>query len=146
MVIGNEVMSVHSARIWVLITDGVSSRLCSCHDGMATPISTSLFDLHGAAPDGRHLRAYTAWFKPETQKRLSQNPQRQHLLHVSQVLAEAARERAYEGLIVIAAAPIAADLEEALTVETRALVIGKIVRDNAYLETELPCEQREIHD
>jgi len=138
-------MLVHGTRIWVLITDGVNSRLCSCHDGMATPISTPLFDLHGTAPNGRGLRAYTAWFKPETQKRLSQDPKRQHLLHVSQVLSKAARERAYDGLVIIAAARVAAEFEEALAPETRALLIGQVVRDNEYLETEFPCERQEIH-
>jgi len=137
-------MSVHGTRIWVLITDGVSSRLCSCHDGVAAPISSPLFNLHGAASNGLDLMAYTAWFKAEPQKRLSQNPRRQHVLHVSQVLLEGARERAYEGLVIIAAAPIAAEFEEALAPETRALLIGNVVRDSPCLESEVPRNQQEI--
>ena len=137
-------MSVHGTRIWVLITDGVSSRLCSCHDGMATPITTPLFDVDGTASDDRDVKAYKAWFKAERQKSLSQNPRRQHVWHVSQLLLEGARERAYDGLVIIAAAPIAVELEEALTPEARALLIGNVVRDSIFPEPEVRCERQDI--
>jgi hypothetical protein len=140
MVVGNEVMSAHGARIWVLITDGVNSRLCSCHDGTATPITTPLFDTH----DERDLRAYKAWFKAEPQTRLSQNPRRQHMWHVSQVLLEGAREHAYDGLVIIAAPIVAAELEEALAPDTCALLIGQIVLDDTCRGPEIPCERQEI--
>ena len=142
MVIGNEVMSVHGTRIWILITDGASSRLCSCQNGMTAPITPPLFDLDGLASDGPDVRAYRAWFKAEPQKWLSQNPRRLHLLHVCQLLLEGAHARAYDGLVIIAAAPIAAELEDTLPPEARALLIGKIVRDVASCEPEVPCEQR----
>jgi hypothetical protein len=145
MVVGNEVMSTRGARIWILITDGVSSRLCSCHGGIATPITTPLFDIQGTGFDGRDVRAYKAWFKTESQTRLSQSPRFQHVLHVSQLLLESARERAYDGLVIIAASAIAAELEEALSPETRALLIGNIVRDRVWLEPEVPCDQQDIH-
>ena len=137
-------MSAHRARIWILITDGASSRLCSCHDGMATPITTPLFDVHGISSDDQDVTAYKAWFKAEPQKRLSQNPRRQHLLHVAQLLLEGARERAYDGLVIIAAAPVAAEIKEALAPETRALLIGNIVRAGFCLEPEIACEQQDI--
>jgi hypothetical protein len=137
-------MSAHGTRIWVLITDGASSRLCSCHDGMATPITAPLFDLYGTASDGRDVEAYRAWFKAEPQKRLSQNPRRQHVWHVSQLLLEGACEGAYDGLVIIAAAPVAAELEEALAPETRALLIGNIVHDSSCLEPDAACEQQDI--
>ena len=127
-------MSKHGSRIWVLITDGVNSRLCSCEDGIAMPITSPAFDF---APDSDSwdLTSHTAWFKAEGQSRLSRNAKRQHLLHVSQLLAEAARERAYDGLIVVAAAPIATELEEILEPKSRALLIGKLVRDFAAIES-----------
>jgi hypothetical protein len=64
---------------------------------------------------------------------------------VSQLLLEGARERAYDGLVIIAAAPVEAELEEALAPETRTLLIGKIVRDSAWHGPEAPCEQQDIH-
>ena len=137
-------MSAPGTRIWILITDGISSRLCSCHDGMAAPITAPLFDLSGTVLDGRDVEAYKAWFKAEPQKRLSQNPRRQHVLHLSQLLLEAARERAYDGLVIIATATIAAQLEECLAPATRALLIGNIVYDSFCLEPEVPCEQQDV--
>jgi hypothetical protein len=74
---------------------------------------------------------YNAWFKAENQSRPSRSPTRQHLWHVSQVLREGARDGAYDGLIIIAAEPVAALLKEALAPETRALLIGKVIRDFA---------------
>jgi hypothetical protein len=144
MVVGNEVMSARGTRIWILITDGVSSRLCSCHDGIATPITTPLF-VHGTVFDGRDVSAYKAWFKAESQERLSQSPRRQHLLHLAQLLLEGAREGAYGGLVIMAASTVGAEVEEALAPEARALLIGNIVRDSEWLEPEVPCEQRDIH-
>ena len=135
-------MSAHDTRIWILITDGVSSRLCSCQNGMTAPITPPLFDLDGLASDGPDVRAYRAWFKAEPQKWFSQSSRRLHLLHVCQLLLEGAHARAYDGLVIIAAAPIAAELEDTLPPEARALLIGKIVRDVSSREPEVPCEQR----
>lgn len=132
-------MSVHGARIWVLITDGVSTRLCSCQNGMTASITPPLFDFRGPAPDERDVAAYKAWFKAEPQKRLSQNPRRQHVWHVCQLLLEGARERAYDGLVIIAAESVVAEIETALAPEARALLIGKIVRDVPSREPEVPC-------
>ena len=137
-------MSARGTRIWILITDGVSSRLCSCHDGIATLITTPLFGVHGTGFDGRDVRAYKAWFKAESLTRLSQNPRRQHVLHLAQLLLEGARERAYDGLVIMAAATVGTEVEEALAPEARALLIGNIVRDSAWLEPEVACEQRDI--
>lgn len=137
-------MSVHGTRIWILITDGISSRLCSCQDGFAAPITTPLFDVHEMASDGRDARAYKAWFKAEPCNRLSRSPRRQHVLHVSQLLLEGARERAYDGLVIIAAPSIAAELEEVLAPDTRALLIGNIVRDSLCLEPDVSCSQQDI--
>ena len=97
-------MSARGTRIWVLITDGVNTRICSPQDGMATPITTPLFhlDMDQLHTSGM-LMPYNAWFKARTQSRLSRDPTRQHLWHLSQVLLEGAREGAYDGLVIIAA-------------------------------------------
>ena len=111
---------------------------------MAMPITTPFFRVEGSDPDDRGLRAYNAWFKTEGQQRLSRNPRRQHLLHVSQLLLESARDGAYDGLIIIAAEPVVAELKEALAPETRALLIGRIVRDFAGFEPPAPYEPPEM--
>lgn len=111
---------------------------------MTTPVTSPVFDLHGPAPDARDLEAYRAWFKAEPQRRLSQNPRRQHVWYVSQVLLEGARERAYDGLVIIAAPTVAAELEERLAPDTRALLIGNIVRDSLGLEPDMSCERQDI--
>ena len=131
-------MSPLGARIWVLITDGVNSRICSSEDGLARPIPAPIFPPEGTLD--RHVNVHEAWFKADGQRRLSPNPIRQHLWHLSQVLFEGARHGAYEGLIVIAAEPIAANLKEMLAPETRALLIGKVVRDFPSVEPSMPCE------
>ena len=88
--------------------------------------------------------AYKAWFKAERQTWPSQNPRRQHLVHIGQVLLEGARAHAYEGLLIIAGAPIAAQLENELAPETRALLIGKIIQDYSGPELEVLRKQPEI--
>jgi hypothetical protein len=137
-------MSAHGNRIWVVITDGASTRICSCEDAMATPITTPIFNLGSANPDERDLAAYKAWFKAEGQRRYSRTTRSQHLLHLSQLLLEAARDKAYDGLIIIAAEPAAAELKEALAPETRALLMGKIVRDLAVFDVPTPCKPVEM--
>lgn len=132
-------MSARRSRIWVLLTDGVNSRLCSCEDGMTLPITSPVLNF-ALDSDDWDVTAHTAGFKAERQSRLSRNAKRPHLLHVSQLLAEAARERAYDGLIVIAAEPVATQLEEGLAPECRALLIGKLVRDFAGIEPSTTCQ------
>ena len=124
-------MFAHGNRIWIVITDGVNTRIGSCDDGMAIPVATPSFNFGSTSLDERDLVACKAWFKVEGLRRLSRNPRSQHVLHVSQLLLEAARERAYDGLIIIATEPAAAELNKALGPETRALLIGKVIRDRA---------------
>ena len=134
-------MSAHGIRIWVVITDGVSTRICSSQDGIATPITAPHFYWDSGERD---VTAYKAWFKAERQTWPNQPLRRQHLLHIGQVLLEAARERAYDGLVIIAAAPIVAQLENELAPETRALLIGKIIQDYSGPELEVLRKQPEI--
>jgi len=137
-------MAAHGTRIWVLITDGVSTRICSSQDGMATPITAPSFNLCGWNSDDRDVIAYRAWFKSERQVRLDQNPRRQHVFHISQLLLEGARDRAYDGLVIVAAAPIVAQLEDALAPETRALLIGRIIEDRVRIEPDVVFEQPDM--
>jgi hypothetical protein len=60
------------------------------------------------------------------------------------VLLEGARERAYDGLVIVAAAPIIVEFDTALAPEVRALLIGKIIQDYAGLEAEALCKRPEI--
>lgn len=101
---------------------------------MATPITIRFLYLGGLDSDDRDLKAYKAWFKAEGEQQLGRNPRRQHLLHVSQLLLEGARDKAYDGLIIIATEPVASELEDALAPEIGTLLIGKIVRDDSGLE------------
>jgi hypothetical protein len=142
MIAGKKALSASEARIWVLITDGVNTRICSSDDGMATPITAPMFLPEG--PLERYASIHEAWFKAEGQRRLSPNPNRQHLWHLSQLLLEGARNDAYDGLIIIAAEPIVAKLKEMLAPETRALLIGRIVRDFVGLEPSASCPPAEI--
>jgi hypothetical protein len=132
------------ARIWVLITDGVNTRLCSCQDGIAMPITAPRFLSKGPNLHEQHVNTCTAWFKAEGYRRLSRNPRSIHLRYVSQVLLEAARDRAYDGLIIIASEPIAAEFEDTLAPETRALLIGKIVCDFPGRERDLRGDSWEM--
>ena len=49
--------------------------------------------------------------------------------HIAQILGEAAAERAFDGLVIIAAPHIAGEIERLLSPQARALMIGDIVRD-----------------
>jgi Protein required for attachment to host cells len=137
-------MSAQGSRIWVVITDGVNTRICSCEDGMASPIATPVFNVDSIDIGARDLAACKAWFKTEGRRGYSPNPRRQHVRHISQLLLEAARDKAYDGLIIIAAEPAAAELKEAMAPETRALLMGKIVRDLAGFDAPAPCETAEL--
>ena len=137
-------MSAHGTRIWIVITDGVKTRICSCEEGIAMPITAPMFGIDAADLDDRDLRAYRAWFKAEGQLRLGRNPRRLHLSHVNQVLLEGARDGAYDELIVIASEPSAAEFHETLAPEARSRLIGRIVRDFATVEAPAGREPPEI--
>lgn len=49
--------------------------------------------------------------------------------HIAQILGEAAAERAFDALVIIAAPHIASEIDHALAPQTRALLVGEIVRD-----------------
>jgi len=131
-------MAVRGACIWVLITDGVTARICSTGDGLATPVVAPMVPtcpLDGPADIVWNETAYRAWFSADSQRLFPSSAKGQLALHLAQLLNEGARDRAFSGLIVVAAPQIRWELKQALSPETRALLIGKIVRDLPVLDS-----------
>jgi Protein required for attachment to host cells len=119
--------------IWVLITDGITARICSTAEGMTTRLpmhglTASEWDcwanglglgLPGATPRRAFFRGGKRLFAT----------------FLAQFLQQAAQEDADEKLMIVAAPRIAAALNTALAPETRARVIGKMVCDVEDSET-----------
>jgi protein required for attachment to host cells len=127
-------MSTRDACIWVLITDGVTARICSTEDGLATPIVAPVPVPRTSAGTSNHsgemdARAYRAWFRGESQRFFGGGAKRQFALHLAQLLNEGAEDGAFGGLIVIASPQIDTELQHALSCKSRALLIGNVVRD-----------------
>ena len=122
---------MRKARIWVVITDGMSARICSTEDGSVHPLIRH--SPEGVIPAdslaNREEERSQAWYRMRGQSFSIRRTTSVLAGHLVQVLAEAARERAYDGLVVIAAPGIARELDRALTPETRIRLIGEIVRD-----------------
>lgn len=119
---------MHHSRIWVLITDGFSARICSSGDGnvaLIAPPEDLVVDSNKCSPDDMAR----AWYRFSGGSGFPRGPKTQFAGHIAQILQEAVAEGAYEALIIIAAPQIAEELEHALDVRTRALLIGDIVRD-----------------
>src|SRR6185295_19185732 len=125
-------MSFRSARIWVLITDGMTARICSTEDGGATPIVPPVSVTGGVGSAGEvdwDERVYRVWFRGESQHSFDGSAKRQFALHLAQLLNEGAVDGAFDGLIIIAAPQIRAELQHALSARSRALLVGEIGRD-----------------
>jgi hypothetical protein len=125
-------MAIRDACVWVLITDGVTARICSTADGVATPIiapvpASGRLDHSGDADWDD--RVYRIWFRGESQRFFGGSAKRQFALHLAQLLNEGAEDRAFDGLIVIAAPQIRTELQHALSARSHALLVGEIVRD-----------------
>jgi protein required for attachment to host cells len=116
-------------RIWILITDGVSARICSSSDGTTTAI-TAPIDLNSAAIEGpENKRISEAWYFSGGTSCLMSGAMSRFAGHIAQILAEAAAERAFDGLVIIAAPQIASAIDRVLGPQIRARMIGEIVRD-----------------
>ncbi len=89
--------------IWVLITDGAQARVCSTAGGLAMPLNMPARALQGGAH--RFARG------------------------LADFLRDAGAEGAYARLIVIASPLVAEELDDALQPETRARLIGQVIRD-----------------
>jgi protein required for attachment to host cells len=116
-------MAGKNAIVWVLITDGATARICSTGDAGTIPVLAPDF----STPDWDE-RAYRAWFRADC-RRLFSSGRRQLALHLAQLLHEAASEGAFNGLVVIASPQIRDELQRALSMETRALLIGNVISD-----------------
>jgi len=129
-------MPLREVRIWVLITDGATARICSTEDGVATPVLVPMLssDYAEAFDLDWENRAYRVWFRAESQAVFPKSASRQLALHLAQLLNEGARDGAFDGLIVIAAPQIRRELQQALSAQTRALLVGRVVRDLASIE------------
>jgi len=119
--------------LWVLITDGVTARICSTGDGMTTPLP-----MHGLAAsewdrwaNGLGLGLHGSASRPA----FFRGGKRLFAGSLAEFLQQAGREHAYENLAIIAAPQIAGPLNDALAPETRARLIGKIVCDVEDCET-----------
>ena len=116
-------------RIWVVICDGEGARICSTSDGTTAilpppPLRNPL----AAALEGNPMEK--AWFGHGKRGFLARRgPKQQFAAHIAQILLEAVREESYDGLILIAAPEIEAELRRALAPETEARLLGEIIRD-----------------
>jgi hypothetical protein len=116
-------------RIWVVICDGESARICSTSDGTTAIVPPPPFaDPFAGALEGNPIEK--AWFGHAKRGFLvRRGPKEQFARHIAQILFEAAREQSYDGLILIAAPEIEAELRRALAPETEARLLGEIIRD-----------------
>ena len=125
-------------RIWILITDGVSARICSTKDGTTTAIVAPTELRPTASEDPGNKRKSEAWYLLGGKSSFMRGPTAHFTDHIAQILGEAAAEHAFDGLVIIAATHIASEIERALSRQTRALMIGDVVRD---LPALAPVEQ-----
>ena len=117
--------------VWVVITDGLSARICSNGDGVAIlfprdAASDCLADEWDTETRFRH--AYAGWHAAGAGRHIA-SAKRRFVEELAAFLRDGARERAYDNVVLIAAPQIADDLHEVLAPETRALLVGGILRD-----------------
>src|SRR6266550_3561494 len=111
-------------RIWILITDGVSARICSTSEGIARAITAPTEPPSTSVGDPENKRASEAWYILSGRFGLMGGATAHFMDHIAQILGEAAAERAFDGLVIIATPHIASEIERALPPEARALMIG----------------------
>jgi protein required for attachment to host cells len=121
---------MRKARIWVLIADSTTARICSSADGttLVVPANPYAEPMSFEASTEDADLAWRVWQRSNTHG-LMGNAAGQFAAHLGQILNEGAREQAYDGFMVIAAPEIARSLERALSPEAATLLIGEIVRD-----------------
>jgi protein required for attachment to host cells len=136
---------MRNARIWILITDGVSARICSTGDGATTAI-TAPTELRSTAIGEPTIRRMSeAWYLLGGRNDSMWGATARFADHIAQILGEAAAEGAFDRLVIVAAPHIASEIERSLPSQARALMIGEIVRDlpvNAPVEPSTGAELR----
>jgi protein required for attachment to host cells len=138
---------MRDARIWVVIAHDETASICSSFDGTSVVVSaSSSAELPADAADlDRTGRQHRAWYGPEQRNCFfNRGPRQQFAGHIAQILREAAREDAYDGLILIAAPGIEAELRRALSPETRAKLLGEVIRDGATSQTIDPLSSERV--
>jgi len=122
---------VRNGCIWVLITDGMSARICSSANGTTTVLPMRAFAPPGSGGFADDDGAGRPGLMSSKRYRSLFHKSREHLFagSVARFLRDAGDDGAFSGLIVVATPEIAGALNEALAPETRALLIGQIVRD-----------------
>ena len=128
---------MRNSRIWILITDGVSARICSTSEGIAKAIMAPTEAPSRSLGEPLNKRASEAWYIMDGRCSRMGGATGHFMDHLAQILEEAAAEHAFDGLVIIAAPHIAGAIARALSPQARALVIGDIVRD---LPTAAPAE------
>jgi protein required for attachment to host cells len=120
---------MRNTRIWILITDGVSARICSTSEGTTTSITAPTETRLGMIGGPTSQTMDEAWYLRGGRNSLMRGATAHFTDYIAQMLEEAATERAFDGLAIIAAPHIASEVEHALSQHTRALMIGGVVQD-----------------
>src|SRR3979409_2169769 len=118
---------MRNTRIWILITDGVSARICSNDEVRTVAITAPRETRSRAMGDPPRQRIDEAWYLQGGKSSLMGGTSAHFMGHIAQILGEAAAERAFDGLVIISAPQIASEIKRTLSPQTRALVIGEIV-------------------
>jgi protein required for attachment to host cells len=138
---------MREARIWVVIADGEIARICSSSDGTTTVVlAPAIDDAPSCELDSeRTARTHRIWYGRENRHCFfARGAEQQFAGHIAQILLEAAREHAYDGLVVVAKPEIEAELRRALAPETRARLIGEVIRDLPHARSDEPAEPAPI--
>ena len=120
---------MRNTRIWILITDGVSARICSTDEGTTVAITPPQEARSGAIGEPTRSMMDEAWYLLGGKSSVMCGASAHFTGHIAQILGEAAAERAFDGLVIISAPHIASQIERALSLQTRALMIGEVVGD-----------------
>jgi protein required for attachment to host cells len=125
-----------NTRIWILITDGVSARICSTDDGGTVAITAPQEAQSSPMGEPSRQRIDEAWYLQGGKSSLMHGASAYFTGHIAQILGEAAAEHAFDGLVIISAPHIASEIKRALSPQTRALMIGKVVGDLPFAPAE----------
>jgi protein required for attachment to host cells len=121
---------MREARIWGVIADGETARISSSFDGTTILVPAPSCANPFASAYDQPSRSHRAWYGSERRSCLFyRSPEGEFAGHIAQVLLEAAREHAYDGLIIIASQEIEAELRRAIGPEIAAKLVGEIIRD-----------------
>lgn len=123
----------------MLVAGAAGAQIGSTAGGTSVSIPTVWDVLINSAPDDHSASASRAWVGSLTQCYQAVGGPEHFAAHLARILGEAARERAYDGLIVVADPQMASALHRSLTPETHALLIGEVIRDLHSVPVEDPA-------